>query len=107
MNCKETERMIPLFLTNELNCRQLNQFLLHVEICSECMEELTIQYLVMTGTSMIEEGKSFNLRKALDELLLNSKTKVNKWKIFMLLSYFAEIITIVIMIIILIVVIFV
>ena len=85
----------------------LNQFLLHVEECPECMEELTIQYLVMIGTSLIEEGKSFNLRKALNELLLEAWKAVQKWKILVLASYIAEVITLIVMAIILIVVIFV
>ena len=107
MTCKEAEKMIPLFLTDKLNNRELSHFLMHVENCGECMEELTIQYLVMIGTSLIEDGKSFDLRKALNELISNADTKIRRWKIYMLLSYFAEIITIVVMIIILIVVIFV
>lgn len=107
MNCKETEKMIPLFLSEKLNNRELNQFLSHVENCSECMEELTIQYLVMTGMSLIEDGKSFDLRKALNELISGARTKVKKWKICLLLSYLGEIITLVVMVIILIVVIFV
>lgn len=107
MNCKEAEKMIPAFLVKQLNSRELNQFLLHVEECPECMEELTIQYLVMIGTSLIEEGKSFNLRKALNELLLEAWKAVQKWKILVLASYIAELITLIIMAIILIVVIFV
>ena len=107
MNCKETEKMIPIFLTNKLNSRQLDQFLEHVENCSECMEELTIQYLVMIGTSLIEEGQSFDLRKALNELLIEARYMVKKWKILTFLSYIAEIITFIVMIIILIMVIFV
>ena len=107
MNCKEAEKMIPAFLVKQLNSRDLNQFLLHVEECPECMEELTIQYLVMIGTSLIEEGKSFNLRKALNELLLEAWKAVQKWKILVLASYIAELITLIIMAIILIVVIFV
>lgn len=107
MNCKEAEKMIPAFLVKQLNSRDLNQFLLHVEECPECMEELTIQYLVMIGTSLIEEGKSFNLRKALNELLLEAWKAVQKWKILVLASYIAELITLIVMAIILIVVIFV
>lgn len=107
MNCKEAEKMIPLFLTKQLNIRELNQFLLHVENCSECMEELTIQYLVMIGTSLLEEGKSFDLRKALNELLFSAKKMVRKWKLFMILSYIAEILTIIVMIIIVVMVIWV
>lgn len=104
MNCKEAEKMIPLFLTKQLNIRELNQFLIHVENCSECKEELTIQYLVMIGTSLLEEGKSFDLQKALNELLRNAGKLVQKWKIYMLLSYAAEILTIIVMIIIIVMV---
>ena len=107
MNCKETEKLIPIFLNQKLNTRQLDQFLQHVENCSECMEELTIQYLVMIGTSLIEEGKSFDLRRALNELLIDATKIVKKWKLLMFLSYIAEIITFIVMIIIIIMVIFV
>ena len=71
------------------------------------MEELTIQYRVMVGASLIEEGKSFDLRKALNELLLEAWKSIQKWKILMFASYIVEIITLVVMAIILIVVIFV
>lgn len=107
MNCKETEKLIPVFLAKKLNTRELDRFLEHVESCSECMEELTIQYLVMIGTSLIEEGKSFDLRKALSELLVEARKVVKRWKLLMFLSYIAEIITFIVMIIILIMVIFV
>ena len=107
MNCKEAEKLIPAFLVKQLNNRDLDQFLLHVEDCPECMEELTIQYLVMIGTSLIEEGKSFDLRKALNELLLEAWKSVQKWKFLVFASYIVEIITLVVMTIILIVVIFV
>ena len=100
MNCKETEKLIPAFLVKQLNYRDLNQFLMHVEECPECMEELTIQYLVMIGSSLIEEGKSFNLRKSLNELLSEARKQVKKWKILMRLSYVTEIITLVVMLII-------
>lgn len=97
MNCKETEKMIPSFLVRQLNNRELNQFLLHVEKCPECMEELTIQYLVMIGSSLIEEEKSFNLRKSLNELLSEAKKQVKRWKIYTRLSYAAEVLTLVVM----------
>ncbi|MBR3601106.1 MAG: zf-HC2 domain-containing protein [Lachnospiraceae bacterium] len=107
MNCKEAEKMIPAFLVKQLNNRDLNEFLMHLEDCPECMEELTIQYLVMIGTSLIEEGKSFNLRKALNDLLSDAWKTVQKWKLLVFASYIVELITFVIMAIILIVVIFV
>ena len=42
---------------------------------------------------MIEEGKSFHLKKALNELLVEARSKVKKWKVLTFLSYIAEIIT--------------
>lgn len=107
MNCKEAEKLIPAFLVKQLNNQELEQFLIHMEECPECMEELTIQYLVMTGTSLIEEGKSFDLGKALDLLLSEAKGRVQKWKLYTLLSYIFEALTIVIMIMIMLVVLFV
>ena len=107
MNCKDTEKLIPIFLDKKLNTRELDRFLEHVENCSECMEELTIQYLVRIGTSLIEEGKSFDLRKALHDILVEARRSIKKWKRLMFLSYIAEIITYIVMIIILIMVIFV
>lgn len=107
MNCKDIEKMIPLFLLKQLDCRKLDQFLTHVEECQDCMEELTIQYLVMIGSSLIEEEKSFNLRKELNELLSDAWKTVHKWKILNFASYIAELITLIVMAIILIVVIFV
>ena len=107
MDCKETEKLIPAFLVKQLNNRDLNQFLIHVEECPECMEELTIQYLVMIGSSLIEEGKSFNLRKALSELLLEARKQVKKWKFLTGLSYVVEVITFAVMAIIIFMVMFV
>lgn len=101
MNCKDTDRMIPLFLTNQLSNKDMDKFLCHVNTCDECREELTIQYLVMIGSSVLEEGKSFDLRKDLNLLLTEEKKKVNRWRVLYGFSYVAEVITIVSMAIIL------
>ena len=106
MNCKETERMIPAFLSRELAYKSLKQFLEHVENCPDCMEELTIQYLVMTGAILLEEGKSFDLPKEIKALILEAKEAVYKRKIHTIFSYILEILTFVVVVIILSVVIF-
>lgn len=106
MNCKDAEKMIPDFLVKKLNRNQLSQFLEHVENCPDCMEELTIQYLVMTGTSLIEDGKSFDLQEALHNLLQEAHTQVNRGRIMTIFSYVLEALAIVIVMIILIMVIF-
>ncbi len=106
MSCKETEKMISAFLSKKLDAKELEQFLLHVKNCPNCMEELTIQYLVMTGAAILEEGNSFDLRKELEETLEKAWYKVRKRKLLTILSYVLEVLAIMTVIIILIMVIF-
>jgi hypothetical protein len=106
MDCKEAEKMIPAFLAKELDNNSLKQFLKHVESCSECKEELTIQYLVMTGATLLERGQSFDLRKAMDELIAEGEAQVHRNFLLTVLSYVLEAAAIAAVIIILIMVIF-
>ena len=50
MDCKETQRCIALFLKDELDNDTAFSFAEHVYACKECMEELTIEYLLVEGT---------------------------------------------------------
>lgn len=80
MNCKETEKMISLFLQDELEGKSLEQFVEHIEQCPECKEELSIQFLVTEGMERLEEGNNFNLQNALSDRLGDAKSciKVHK-----------------------------
>lgn len=71
MNCKDAEKAIPYFLKDELNERQLRQFMSHIEGCPECKEELSIQYLVVEGMARLEEGGTFDLQAELERVLDN------------------------------------
>jgi len=66
MTCKEVEKMIPLFLEDDLDTDDLREFLEHIEQCEECEEELTIQFLVLVGLSRLEAGNVFDLKNELD-----------------------------------------
>ncbi len=65
MDCKEAEKNIPSFLLDELEGRELAEFVEHIEGCFDCREELTIQFLVAEGMERLEAGDNFNLQKAL------------------------------------------
>lgn len=69
MNCKEAEKKIPSFLSDELDGRALTEFVEHIEDCPECMEELSIQFLVAEGMEQLEQGNNFNLQEALTSKL--------------------------------------
>ena len=81
MNCKETEKMVPAFLQDDLNSKELEQFIEHIDGCPECTEELSIQFLVSEGLERLEAGSNFNLQHALAERLGNAKheIKVQQW----------------------------
>ncbi|MBQ9991601.1 MAG: zf-HC2 domain-containing protein [Lachnospiraceae bacterium] len=106
MDCKANQKMLPAFLAGKLETRELKQFLIHVENCEECMEELTIQYLVMTGAAILEEGNSFDLHKELEGLLEEARKRVRKRRILTIFSYLCEIFAILAVILILIMVVF-
>ncbi len=55
MDCKDEEKMIPVFLQDELDIKVLNQFIEHIDGCPECMEELSIQFLVAEGLERLED----------------------------------------------------
>lgn len=76
MNCKETEKKIPSFLNDELDGRGLAEFVEHIEDCPECMEELSIQFLVSEGMEQLEQGNNFNLLEALTAKLENADYRI-------------------------------
>ncbi|MCM1121195.1 MAG: zf-HC2 domain-containing protein [Eubacterium sp.] len=65
MDCKEAEKKIPFFLDDELDGRELAEFVEHIEECPDCKEELSIQFLVTEGMERLEQGNNFNLQEAL------------------------------------------
>ena len=70
MDCKETNKMIPGFLSQELNSRELKGFMEHISVCEECKEELSIQFLIQEGMASLEDGTTFDLQNELDRLLM-------------------------------------
>lgn len=76
MNCKETEKKIPSFLQDDLDGRNLAEFVEHIDECPECMEELSIQFLVAEGMEQLEKGNSFNLQEALHWKLADADSRI-------------------------------
>lgn len=73
MNCKEVEKMIPLFLEDNLDTEDLRDFLEHIEKCEECREELSIQFLVIEGMVRLETGNVFDLQNELKVRMDNAE----------------------------------
>ncbi len=90
MTCKDAEKLIPLFLDDDLDNQDLSDFLYHMESCTECKEELTIQFLVKVGMKRLEDGNTFNLRRELDGLLSDAGRRLKVRQNLVMFSYVLE-----------------
>ena len=90
MECKEAQRLIKDYLNDELEGRQAESFLDHMDECEECKEELCIQYLVMEGRIRLEDGNSFDLNKELENKIFGSRKKLKRRKIGTWVIYILE-----------------
>ena len=90
MTCKDADRMIPLFLDDELDNQGLSDFLNHIDNCPDCKEELTIQFLVKVGMQRLEDGNNFNLKNELDGILAKARKKLKIRRYFAFTSLMME-----------------
>lgn len=96
MDCKDVNKLIPIFINDELNYRELEQFIDHIEACPECKEEMSIQFLVTEGMVRLEDGSAFDLNHELKNLMDISKAKIRVHKGMQYLGIGLEIIALVI-----------
>jgi hypothetical protein len=90
MTCKDADRVIALFLNDDLDNRELADFLNHIDNCPECREELTIQFLVKEGMQRLESGNTFNLKLELELLLKDAKRRLKMRKSLVYASLLLE-----------------
>lgn len=92
MECREFERLIPGFLKGELDYPTLKRFLAHRESCSECREELDIQFLVAEGMQRLEDGNAFDLQSELGQRLEETRRKISYNSAFLYIGSALEIV---------------
>ena len=76
MECKEFDKLIPLFLDHKLDYKTMDQFKRHKSQCESCNEELTIRFLVTKGIQRLEEGDAFDLQKELEHYMEEAERKL-------------------------------
>lgn len=69
MDCKETQRQMRQFLENKLDADTAREFILHVRSCKECMDELTIEYLISGGMQELENTDDIDVQMELEKRL--------------------------------------
>lgn len=95
MDCKDFQRMIPGFLDDELDVRALEIFLGHIESCKSCKEELTIQFLVETGTQSLEDGTNFNLSHELELMMNRAYQRLGARKRLLKTAFFLQVLVVI------------
>jgi len=89
MDCPECKKRIKDFLNDSLNTKNCVEFVEHVKGCNECMEELSIEFLVTEGLKRLDNATSFDLESELNEKIEKSYNKAKFYKKFMVLSLIA------------------
>lgn len=78
MNCIDVQRLIMPFINDELNTKQLEEFIHHVHSCPNCMEELEVHYVLLAGMKQLDEDRelSANFNQDLKDLLERSEDRI-------------------------------
>ena len=56
MDCREFRSKIPDFVNGTIEPSCLDEFLNHAKNCSDCMDEMEINYMINTGLEKIEDN---------------------------------------------------
>ncbi len=69
MECKHVQSLIPQYLADELESRELEAFIRHVETCPECYDELETYFMLNRALKFLddENGSSYNLKSLLEK----------------------------------------
>lgn len=67
MECKEVQKNIHSFINDELDSKDCLAFIEHIRNCPNCKEELSIEFLVVTGLQRLDDAEAFDLQKELTE----------------------------------------
>lgn len=88
LTCKQAEKMIMPFIDFQLNEQELEEFLIHVETCPSCKEELEIYYTVSAGLKQLDSGTgAYDITGALEDSLDLAWMKVRTVKLRKVICY--------------------
>ena len=90
MNCKETRKNIYRFIEDEIDGKELQNFMKHMAECEEGREELGIQFLVTEGMQHLEKENTFDLQSRLDKKMELARRKISSRKRILWFMYFME-----------------
>lgn len=91
MTCQEAEGMVIPYIEHTLNDEDLEKFLLHIDSCPQCREELEIYFTVYYGLKQLDnEIGTYNIKDALRQTLETSREHLNQVHTLTVLRYAAN-----------------
>ncbi len=78
MTCEEVQKNIPDFIDTRMDSKESVAFIRHVRNCKACMEELSVEYLVVVGVKRLDSASAFNLNQELEELIDQNEQKARQ-----------------------------
>lgn len=76
-NCKDVNSKMSSFIKKDLQGLELKRFMAHADVCEECKEELSIQFLISEGLKQLEKDDNyFNLQKRLEDRLTQCRREI-------------------------------
>ncbi len=81
MECKEVQKKIHSFIDDKLESKESLAFIEHIRKCPDCMEELSIEFLVVTGLQRLDDAEAFDLQGELeDKIKTNEENALQRKK---------------------------
>lgn len=79
MNCLDTQGLITKYINDELAGVQLEDFLVHIDKCPDCREELEIYFIIMKGMQQLgdDDIQSYNFSELFQKKLDDSKKELS------------------------------
>ena len=78
MTCRTAQGLITSFINDELDIDELEEFVDHMQSCTDCREELEVYYALLTAMKQLDEDKhlSNDFNKELEDKLDRSQEKI-------------------------------
>ena len=73
MTCDRTQKLITPFINDELDNDEIEDFINHVNTCSECYEELEVYYTLLTAMKQLDDEERIS-----DDFKLQLSTKLER-----------------------------
>lgn len=88
MTCAEAEKLVIPYIRDELSPVELEDFMDHVDTCSNCREELEIHYMVEVGLKKLDEADgTYDIVGALKRKLNESRFVLNRYLVLQVARY--------------------